>query len=51
MAIRFELLLLIGWLGLACVWPRSGWTKRRLAAAVALVILTLAAKESWVMLP
>jgi hypothetical protein len=50
---RFDLLQLTCWLAMACLWPGpgQGWPRRRLAAVVGLALLTLLAKESWVILP
>jgi hypothetical protein len=50
---RFEPLLLIIWLMMLVLWPRSGerWRKGRLAAVIALAAFSALVKESWVVLP
>lgn len=52
-AIRFELILLLCWLGLALVWPgpERPWRAWRLAMAIVLSLLGALTKESWVILP
>lgn len=52
-AIRFESLLLLAWLGLALSWPgpETRWTGGRVAAVAALVALAAASKETWVVTP
>ncbi|MBI2838199.1 MAG: hypothetical protein HYX75_07800 [Acidobacteria bacterium] len=52
-AIRFELILLLCWLGLVLVWPAPArpWRVWRLAVAVLLSLLGALTKESWVILP
>jgi hypothetical protein len=50
---RFEPLLLIAWLGLVLLWPRSGrpWRPGRVAAVAGLAAFTALVKETWVVLP
>ncbi|MFZ5786572.1 MAG: hypothetical protein ACOY3Y_09050, partial [Acidobacteriota bacterium] len=52
-AIRFESLLLLAWLGLFLAWPGPGgvWTRSRLIAVAALVTAAAASKETWVVTP
>ena len=52
-AIRFEDLLLLAWLGLVLAWPGRGsaWTRGRVAAVTALALAALLAKETWVVTP
>jgi len=49
-AIRFENLLLLSWLGLALAWPRhdEAWTRQRTVAVVAATLFAAASKETWV---
>lgn len=50
---RFEPMLLIAWLVMVLVWPRSGapWRSGRLAVVALLAAFTALVKESWVVLP
>lgn len=50
---RPETPLLIGWLGLALVWPGAGgrWSRKRLVVAGAATVLAMASKETWLMTP
>ncbi len=52
-AYRFQPLLLLSWLLLIILWPRSGerWDRRRAIAATIAVIAAAAAKETWVVTP
>ncbi len=52
-AIRFEDLLFLAWLGLFLSWPRPGerWTRGRALAAGACTFLALMSKETWVVTP
>jgi hypothetical protein len=52
-AIRFENLLLLAWLGLVLAWPDRGqaWTSRRAAVVAGLAAAALFAKETWVVTP
>jgi len=52
-AYRFQPLLLISWLTMIAVWPRSGesWRGSRLAAAAVAVLAAAASKETWVVTP
>lgn len=52
-AIRFQDLLLLSWLGLVLAWPGPdvGWTRRRAAVVALLTVLAAASKETWVMTP
>jgi hypothetical protein len=52
-AIRFENLLLLAWLGLVLVWPGRGepWTRGRTFAVAGLTVVALLAKETWVVSP
>lgn len=52
-AYRFQPLLLLAWLVLIAVWPRSGvsWSRGRVALAVAAILAAAAAKETWVVTP
>jgi hypothetical protein len=52
-AIRFQNLLLLSWLGLVLVWPGEGsaWRRGRVAGVVALLVLAAASKETWVATP
>jgi hypothetical protein len=52
-AIRFENLLFLAWLGLVITWPRAdeSWTLRRVAAAASMAGLALFSKETWVVTP
>jgi hypothetical protein len=52
-AIRFEDLLLLAWLGLILAWPRADqrWSRGRRAAVVAFTALALFSKETWVVTP
>ncbi len=51
-AIRFQDLLFIAWLGLILAWPRAGgWSRPRMAVIVALTLLAAASKETWVVTP
>jgi len=52
-AIRFESLLLLAWVGLVLAWPRrdQAWTAGRGVAVAALAVAALLAKESWVVTP
>jgi hypothetical protein len=52
-AIRFEDLLLLAWLGMILAWPRAGqpWSKARQATVVGATVLALFSKETWVVTP
>ena len=52
-AYRFQPLLLLSWLVLIAVWPRTGemWGRGRLVTATLAVIAAVAAKETWVVTP
>ncbi len=52
-AIRFESLLLLAWLGLVLSWPgpETRWARGRVLAVAALVALAAASKETWVVTP
>lgn len=52
-AIRFESLLLVAWLGLCLAWPGTDgrWTTGRRVAAGLAVVLAMASKETWVVTP
>jgi hypothetical protein len=52
-AIRFEDLLLVAWLGMVLAWPRSAqnWSAGRGSAVAALTVLALFSKETWVVTP
>ncbi len=48
-AIRFQDLLLLSWLGLILAWPRDGvWSRGRMLAVGLCAFLAAASKESWV---
>ncbi|MFH1175864.1 MAG: hypothetical protein V1750_00550, partial [Acidobacteriota bacterium] len=49
-AIRFENLLFLGWLGLIGAWPQASerWSAGRLAAAGVATFLAMVSKETWV---
>jgi hypothetical protein len=50
---RHDSLLLACWLALGLLWPSRGerWAGRRLAAAIALVVVSALTKESWIVVP
>jgi len=50
---RFEMIILLCWLGMALSWPAAGerWSPRRAAIVVLLSGLTMMAKETWIVLP
>lgn len=50
-AIRFESLLLLAWLGIVAVWPREGWSAPRRYAVGALTAGAMLSKETWVVTP
>ncbi len=51
-AIRFQDLLLLSWLGLVLAWPRDGvWTRGRVFFAGLCTLFAAASKETWVMTP
>ena len=52
-AYRFQPLLLLAWLVLIAVWPRSSesWSRGRVALAAAAILAAAAAKETWVVTP
>lgn len=50
-AIRFEHLLLLAWLGMIAAWPRQAWGAGRLAGVAALSAGALLSKETWVVTP
>jgi hypothetical protein len=52
-AIRFEDILLITWLGLVLAWPRGKetWSSARYAAVAACTVLAALSKETWVVTP
>jgi hypothetical protein len=52
-AIRFENLLFLSWLGLALAWPRAGesWGAGRIVAAGLFACLLPMSKETWVVTP
>ncbi len=52
-ACRYQSLLLAPWLILILAWPRvgQGWNGVRILAAVAMIVLAAAAKETWVVTP
>lgn len=52
-AIRFEDLLLLAWLGMILAWPRAEqrWSKGRQVAVAGLTALALFSKETWVVTP
>jgi hypothetical protein len=52
-AIRFESLLFLAWLGLILAWPRAGerWSGGRFTAVAACVCLLPLTKETWVVTP
>lgn len=51
-AIRFQDLLLLSWLGLVLVWPKDAvWSRRRLAAVGLFTLFAAASKETWVVTP
>jgi hypothetical protein len=52
-AIRFDTLLLLAWLGLVLAWPRrdQAWTAGRAAVVAGLAVAAMLAKETWVVTP
>jgi hypothetical protein len=52
-AIRFEDLLLLAWLGMTLAWPRAGqrWSKGTRAAVAGFTALAVFSKETWVVTP
>ena len=52
-AIRFEDLLLLAWLGMILVWPRphEGWSTGRRVVTAGFTALALFSKETWVVTP
>lgn len=53
-ACRHELLLLLPWLLLILIWPRTAeqrWSGRQIAGVALLVLLAAMAKETWVVTP
>jgi hypothetical protein len=52
-AIRFEDLLLLAWLGMILVWPRpdEGWSTQRRVVVAGFTALALFSKETWVVTP
>jgi len=50
---RHDPLMMIGWMGMALVWPGAdeSWTRKKIASFVGLLLLTLLSKETWVVLP